>query len=90
MDQFSQMFPGPAGNPAPQSRIEAQAGYFSAGSLRAVDTLQRADELHLQLARQPLGTGFAACREELARGDPAQAAVAAPAARMATDAAVQR
>lgn len=75
MDQFPQM--APAGNPALQSQLEAQVGFFNTLSLRAVDTLQRVNELNMQLARQLLDNGFATCRAMLACRDPAQAAAVA-------------
>jgi phasin family protein len=77
MVQFSQMPPGLAGHPALQSQLEAQVGFFSALSLRAVDTMQRVNELNMQLARQLAEVSFATCREVLSCQDPTQAAAVA-------------
>lgn len=77
MVQFPQTSTGLADNPVLRSQIEAQVGFLSALSLRAVDTMQRLNELNMQLARQLSDAGFAACREALACQDPAQMAAVA-------------
>ncbi|MGH8853291.1 MAG: phasin family protein [Telluria sp.] len=68
---------GLADNPALKSQLDAQVGYLSALSLRTVETMQRLNELNMQLARELVDDTFVACREVLSCQDPAQVAAVA-------------
>ena len=77
MVQFPQMSAGLADNPALQSQLNAQVGHLQVLSLRAFDTMQRVNELNMELVRQLVDVGFAACREVLSCQDPSQVAAVA-------------